>query len=300
MLHTNDFDFSKTAVIKPPFQELQNKEITRKFTRFVIDSRDRNMDLYPSPSQYEIELDDDIEEVTSAEIVLVDMPFPSYLINEHNNLMRVTVANVVHNIRVDVGDYNETALANALSSSLNAVSTGALFEIVYNPIKDNYNIWSNVEVTLTFQAPRQGVKPAQYLADTIGKVLGFSPKIYTSTSGLGTSPTNGYAYVIKAEYRKNFTDHRYVVLHMDQMNVNRSSNNVIMKSFALVHPRITNISYLSTMNRLTKTFNPPIARLYKLRLTFRDYYGNIYDFQNQDHRIEIMFESRKHIQRYMP
>ena len=50
---------------------------------------------------------------------------------------------------------------------------------------------------------------------------------------------------------------------------------------------------------IKKTFNPPQARLTRIRLTFYDVYGNLYDFQNQDHGIEFNIELFKMQRRYM-
>jgi hypothetical protein len=57
--------------------------------------------------------------------------------------------------------------------------------------------------------------------------------------------------------------------------------------------------YESNNRVIKKSFNPPQARLARIRLSFYDVYGNLYDFQNQDHVIEFNIELFKMQRRYM-
>jgi hypothetical protein len=40
-----------------------------------------------------------------------------------------------------------------------------------------------------------------------------------------------------------------------------------------------------------KTYSAPVARVARVGVRFTDYSGNEYDFQGQDHRLELVFAS---------
>ena len=66
-------------IIKPP--ELKTSDIPKRYYRYVIDSRDRNLSHFPDPNKYEIKLSEDIHDVQSVELLSFDVPFTKYLIN---------------------------------------------------------------------------------------------------------------------------------------------------------------------------------------------------------------------------
>ena len=84
----NKYDFSTTPIIKPPTQQerdnfTNNSLITQKL--IMIDSRDRNTNLYKNNNDFIIELDEPIDDVYEVELVSANMPINSYNINQHNN-----------------------------------------------------------------------------------------------------------------------------------------------------------------------------------------------------------------------
>lgn len=285
----NTFDYSLSAVIKPPFEDVTNREIKHKQTRIVVDSRDRDIFHFPTPAHYEVSFDDDIEEVTSADIVAVDVPFSAYMINVNNNALHVSFDSGVSTqaVSIEPGDYTHSELRHAVESALNALGT-ATFEVTYSSLKDNYTIWSDRSFSLIF-VDRKG---------TMARVLGLSDKKNYVSTIEGSSPS-GLVNVIKGEFRKNFENHKYLVLSIEQMKLNHSANSVLHNSVALVPRNYNSLNIYSPVANVRKTFNPPIARLSKLRITFKDFDGNLYDFQNHDHRLEIIFESHKHMSRYI-
>ena len=93
----NKYDFSTTPVIKPPTQQerdnfTNNSLITQKL--IMIDSRDRNTNLYKNNNDFIIELDEPIDDVYEVELVSANMPINSYNINEHNNRLYFFVNSV--------------------------------------------------------------------------------------------------------------------------------------------------------------------------------------------------------------
>jgi hypothetical protein len=284
-----NFDFAKTAVIKPPFEEFKNKEISNKLTRILIDSRDRNVDIFPSPSCYEIQLDEEIEDVTSAEVLVIDVPFSTYLINLNNNKLSISSgssANVM--VVLPVGDFTGPSLASAIQSSLNK-QIGSSFNVLYDIVRDNFTFSSDQPFQFHFKTHNPSYP------SNLCKVLGFQFK--DMSSEIVEEDDYGYTNFLLSTHRKDFNDNKYIVLHIEQISLNYSNNTTTNKSLVLIPPSYMTLNH-STITPIKKFFNPPIGRLTKLRLTFKDYYGNLYDFQNHDHRIDLLFESNKHLRRF--
>lgn len=283
-MNLSTIDFSNTSVIRPPFEQFKNKEIKRKQTRFIIDSRTRDRNLYPDPSQYVINLDDPIEDVTSAQITTYNIPLEAYMVNKYNNNLFIKMNNTHFLINISVGDYDAVSLERELERSINIQQNVLHFSVVYCHIKDNYIFNADGPFQLVFSDTK-----GLYTNGTIGKVIGFGPDTYSSSFVDGR-------YTLQSRYKKNFSEQKYAILHIEQMSLHHSESDIINKCFNIVQPLIA--TFTTQCNQPIKYFNPPIARLTKLKLTFRDFNGNLYDFQNHDHRIDILFESNKHLRKF--
>jgi hypothetical protein len=284
------FDFAKTALIKPPFEDFKNKEVGNKFTRVIIDSRDRNTSIFPTPSTYDVELDEELEDVTAVEILVMDVPFSTYLINNSNNKLTIVHGtgsqfDQVRTVSITPGDYDGTQFASSVRSAINT-QTSMLMDVLYNPIQDNFVFSSTSAFKITLST---------FPTSNLYKVLGLDQQEHPSK--LGPPNASGHTNFVWSKYRKDFSDNKYIIMNVEQISLNVSRNTIINKSLALIPARYSALNHFSA-TPIKKFFNPPIGRLTKLRLSFRDYYGNYYDFQNQDHRLDIMFESNKHLRRY--
>lgn len=266
-LDHNSFDFKNSELIKPPFDQPKNKEISLKYTKVVIDSRDRDINLFPTPAKYTITLDSEIEEVLSGEVTCIDVPLSGYIVNNYNN--KVNLANVEYIL--ENGNYDPEGLALMLTSVFNSLCT-----VTYDKIIDKLK-WNGAG-QITFDTDS--------ISSATARLLGFNPgsKIELPT----TSPN-----------RINLNVNNYIVMTIEAFSINMSSNNILDRTTALLAPNVSMLTFFSIHNLIKKYFNPIIPKLDKIRVSFTDYYGNPYDFQNHDHRIEILFESRKQLGRYM-
>ena len=271
-LDSASFNFKDTALIRPPFEEPKNKLDGHKYTRIVVDSRDRDRTLFPSPNKYEIELDTDVQDVVSGEVVIKEIPLSAYTINSHNNSF------LFNGVLVSLpqGHYDAVTLTPVLEAAL-----GGTLSIVYSAITEKYT-WSsgsgsNSPFTIAFTEANMSA---------IALILGFVPgSSNTSNNGILVSP-----------FCLNFAVDHYCVLRVAHFTINNSINPVLHKSTALIGQR--DISTLRTMQPIKKYFNPIIARMTKLSISFTDFYGNPYDFHNKDHRLEILLESKKILTKY--
>jgi len=275
-LDATTYDFSRTAIIKPPFQEPKNAEVGHSHTRVVIDSRDRDRSLYPTPSQYKIDLESDIQEVTSAELLVKEIPvWANFLINKNNSSLSWSIGLGSEPQQTTILYNGNCATPGDLVALLNESfqGTGFLFNMVSRT--NQITILNNLG-PFTF-----------YFDDKsdLALILGFPPK---------TVASDGDQLI--STFSLNLLPNKYVILTLDpQFSVNKSKNPVLHNSTALIS---CNEWKNLTLPPVKKTFNPPINRLTRVDVKMTDYYGNLFDFQNQDHRLEILFESKKHLLKY--
>lgn len=280
-MEPTDEEYVNHAIIKPP-DNFPNLETNKRNTRFVVDSRNRDIKLFPSPAQYEIIFDDDIDDVLSAKLVCADIPFSTYLINMYFNTLYMTMNGTSYKVVLDRGDYTPQQLAAAIENAINNLVTADDFTVTYTSSTDKFSIAAKYEFSINFDVP-----------NSLCYLLGFSKKLYTSAT-VGTLP---YTHVLSADFRRNFNYCNYIVMSLEQFDANKSVYNLLSKSFAIIPRKYTDLN-ISDKSQIIKNFSPSIPRLNKLRVKFYDPYGNLYDFQNHDHRYEIVFTSFKQKRRY--
>ena len=274
------FDYDSSTIIKPLTTNFdQAHRLSMRTTPVIINSADRNVDVYTTPADYVTELFEDIQDVVSVELKLAVLSFNPYNVTMNNNKLRINTTN----IQVPVGIHTGQSLA----SFLNAMPPPAAdWQVTYDGITQHL-MFSSSEV---FQLV--GSSNNTYLAGYVHRVLGFGPKtsqaIYDATRG---------AYILESQYILDLTPNNTIVMNIDAMNVKQSANNVFNKSFGIIPDKFVD-KQLGDVYSVKKTFNPPLARIDRLHIRFQDIWGNKYDFQNRDHILEFNFESQRNIRKY--
>jgi len=280
--------YYESAIIPPPKKESIN--IVDKYYRYVIDSRDRNTQLYPLPSEYTIELDEDVTDVKSIELLVADIPFSRYMIHDNNNVLNFMMGDEVEKEAIiRPGNYTENELGVEVERQLNIVGNGD-FSVTYEETTNKYIITNMSKFTLLFKGdPYQhttNVFDFKYRKKTMARLLGFhndDAESFTSGTGL---------WGVKSMYARNFSSERYMVMKIQQVDLNKSLNKPLQSSFCIINnPNEPISNYYDHV--MKKNLSKPITSLKKLRISFYDYYGNLYDFQNHDHRLEIVFGTLK-------
>jgi len=271
-------EYVKNAVIPPP--ETSGEVV--KYTRIAVDSKDRKKDLHPYPNSYEIKLPDEYSDVISAKLINADIPMSLYLVNKYFDTITLFINNTTYDVALEHGDYNEADFATMVTSKLNEVITDN-FAVTYSLRKDGFVFASKLPFSLIF-----GSKP-----NSLDALLGFKKQQYNSIS-IGSTP---YTHVVSSEYRKNFSYNNCVIMYIDQFDTYHSPTNEMDHCFAIL-PSVYNNLSISDHPELIKTFSPPIPRLTRLIVKFLDRYGNPYDFQNMEHRYEIILTSHKQARKY--
>jgi hypothetical protein len=266
-----------------------NYVITSK--TIIIDSKDRDMQLFPDAASYELPLLEEIQDVTTLELLSADVPMASYIVTTHNNQIVVTcdASPIAYIAYLDVGDYTPMELAQEVQAKLNIAVSSLdlnLFRVTYATRTDNYIVRCKRPFALYFEDPRKRGYP---MPNGAARVLGFGAHTYASHTSIADDAL--YPQCIQAPFRRDFTSDRYAILHIDPAYVNYNPmNNAIDKSFAII-PRDSMSCNITSNETNKKEFKPPVAKFAKVRITFLDTYGEPYDFQNRDHRLELRFSS---------
>ena len=272
-----DNDYARYSVIKPPAEFFGDNQ---KITRLVIDSRVRDVSLFPNPNDYEVPFEDDINDVISAQLVYIDVPFVNYLINKYFNQLLVSIGGTDYTVTLMTGDYTDATLLTELQNQLDVSLGSGTITVVYVARTDSYSFSSVNPFTFKFVGQQ----------NTLAMLLGFDRSKNYNSSGSGP-------YTLASSFRRNLNYNNYIIMDMDQFDVLKSIDRDLNRSFAMI-PRIYDNLNLSDKPKYVKYFSPTIPRLNKLRVRFYDRYGNPYDFQNQDHRFEIEVKSFKQKRKY--
>lgn len=273
---TTDADYYKYAVIKPPAVDGDNEKVTR----LIIDSRVRNVDLYPNPNDYELLLDDDINDVVSAQLIYAQFYMNGYLIDSYFNTLYIEYDATVYAVKLSEGNYNITELKDELENKFNSVLGAGVMTVTYIKNLDKYVFTktSGGEFKIKFKGH----------SNNLALLLGFcDKKDYESTNSVITAP-----------FRINLEFNNYLIMDIEQFDLLKSSDSELNRTFAIL-PRTLLTMNVADQFIYVKRFTPPIPRLTKLRIKIYDRFGNKYDFQNRDHHFELVIKSFKHKRKYL-
>ena len=283
-LSLKDNPYYESSVIPPPKKDSINR--VDKYYRYVIDSRDRNTQLYPSPSKYTVELDEDITDVNSVELLVVDVPFSRYLVHENNNVLHFeSNGGIVDEIVIEPGDYSEEELAVEMSNRFTEKTHP--INVLYNNSRKKYTFThsSNSFKFLFRGNPYQHTNnnnDYKYKKNTIAKLLGFRNE---DVEAQYNNNTNIWEAI--SPFTKNLTPDNYIVLKIKDVTLNKSQAMTTHSSFCVVNNPSNKISNYSD-HVLKKNLSPVIQSMKKISISFYDYDGNLYNFQNHDHRLELV------------
>jgi hypothetical protein len=281
VINYDTFDFKNSTVIEPKSNKFTESTSNKSY---IVSSSERDLSLYPSPSSYVVPMIQDFLDVLSFSLIVHNIPFNPYNITKNNNQLFVELNGVSYSITIPPGKYDPGDLTTRLTAALSSATGESSWSVIYDDVKLHFifGVGNGGSFRLVNNV---GVKPT-YPQNSILKRLGFPCGIIASINGVAEST---YASDI-------FDENDTIVVYIDTMQVNMGeSSSVFNRSFAVLHKNM----YESNNRVIKKSFNPPQARLARIRLSFYDVYGNLYDFQNQDHVIEFNIELFKMQRRYM-
>lgn len=289
-------------IIKPP--ELNIKK-GKESIRFVVDSRDRDYNLYPNPNNYVIPLTNEIRGVTSIELVKGCIPNSQYNINHTNNTLHYKLEDNCELIcqEIPVGNYT----VSELESELNTIFSGIL-AFVYISKTKKFNIKATNKIELIFKncackkcndnsdkkckfccsyQKKEYIKSYDssmqiYHQTTIGPVLGFPPDNLIIEGGESKLAPN----IV------NIDTCKYVILAITELNKLKSNTDCIHDAYTIIpfdcgaSCALINASTSPNMSDV-KNYNPPKSKFTKLTIKFLNYDGSLYDFNGVDHVLDF-------------
>ncbi len=276
----------------------QNQTATATATkerRILIDSRDRNRSVHPFPSEYEVRLDDDIDDVVAIRLVNASVPFSGYPINEPSRLLRVLVEVTTNNttnvvplsVALRPGAYDDIDdLVDMLKASFEAAvsGSGVAFDVIADNPRSSLVVRCTHMFSVLFETPAEA---------RLASVLGFAHGARYPAVQVGAAE-----FIVTAPFRCNLDGDPYVVMALSPTaEVLISANNSSNRAFAVIH-RDSSVLSSGTYEKYEKRWSTPIAKVAKVGVRFTDYFGQLYDFQNQDHHFELVvtsIERRKYL-----
>ena len=117
-----------------------------KYEDVIIDSRDRNITIDEDPSKYTINLERDISNIISIELISAEIPNVEYITNENNNLIHFKEATSTLVATIPIGNYTLSTLVTAIQTQMIAVG-GSTYTVAINDFQ-------RVTETFTADTPR--------------------------------------------------------------------------------------------------------------------------------------------------
>jgi len=259
-----------------------------------IDSNDRDIERWPSASEFEINCPQNYTNVESLRLSSIMLPNFFYNISEQlrTNKMIVELSGTHYNIKLDDGYYNYTQLATALQSKLQVQQPN--FSVNYNSVNRKFTfIDSSNQFAFRFDLPnsyncaKDNYKTDVYAQHSnwgLGYILGFDKKIYTDSSNTIVSPNpsdleqNKCIYIELEKYNK--CDEIKPFLYY---NYNNANSGIVNSAFAKIpiysfqdNKGLVNDGYFENISY----YQPPIDKIAKLKLKFRYHNGMLVDFHN--------------------
>jgi hypothetical protein len=269
IIEKNDTLLEDHAIIPPPPIRSKHKQKTDIY-KIIIDSRDRNIILYPSPAKYSVKLDTPINDVVGIQLSDYNIPFSRTIINNTNKILKYSIdAGVtIKSVTLIEGNLTGDELALELKTELDSDITS----VTYDPKTDKLSFKCiNNNFKLIFSNSIND-------KNNLYSILGFLPIDYQASTFTGGS----YIY---APYMVNLDADNYLIMKLENAITNISNNDTINKSFAIIKNSILSDELIK------KNFNPPLNNFSTFNIEFCDYYGNLIDFNNREHRLEFQIET---------
>ena len=291
---TNKF-FEDHSLIQPP-ELSRTSDIKRQYFRYIIDSRDRNLAHFPNPNKYQLKLTEDVTDVESVELVSYDIPFTQYMITEGQNTFEVLLSDGVSlTARIAPGDYNLNEITTELNNQLGGVVAFSSSTVDGKLRIRSMNSSGKILCAGEYMNKNDYETPSPTYANNLYKTLGLPPTDFEFTTDDTVFP-----------YRLDNRLSKYMVMNLGQTSLNFSENATTNSSFAVIKKDNFDGRFLDSPGAgklihnspYIKYYNLPLASLQNLKIEFVDYNGDLYDFQNQDHLVELIFTCYKNQRKY--
>jgi hypothetical protein len=263
-----------------------------------IDSNDRDIERWPSASEFEINCPQNYNNVESLRLSSINLPNFFYNISEQlrTNKMIIEFNGAPHVITLEDGYYNYTQLQIALETELQAIQSESVFEVSYNSITRKFTFLNDsnqfifrFDLPNSYDCSKTNYKTDVYAQHSnwgLGYILGFDKKKYTSNQSslniVSPNPSdledNKCIYIELEKYNK--CDEIKPFLYY---NYNNANSGIVNSAFAKIpiypfqdNKGLVNDGYFENISY----YQPPIDKIAKFKLKFRYHNGMLVDFHN--------------------
>ena len=262
-----------------------------------IDSNDRDIERWPSASEFEINCPQNYNNVESLRLSSINLPNFFYNISEQLRTNKMIIEfNGSHVITLEDGYYNYTQLQIALETELQAIQSESVFEVSYNSITRKFTFLNDsnqfifrFDLPNSYDCSKTNYKTDVYAQHSnwgLGYILGFDKKKYTSNPSsiniVSPNPSdledNKCIYIELEKYNK--CDEIKPFLYY---NYNNANSGIVNSAFAKIpiypfqdNKGLVNDGYFENISY----YQPPIDKIAKFKLKFRYHNGMLVDFHN--------------------
>lgn len=257
-----------------------------------VDSRDRDMTMFPSSGEYTVKLPRVYANVEKVELLDVQLPMSFYVFDQSNSSITTslyssggTVLEATEIVTIPYGNYTNTTLVAALQTALNAAFVaqgGVRFTVTLDTTTLLITFTNDLGLYMEFDTTDAGTGATDW---GLGYHLGFDRDAITSRATTITTPNTA-----------NLNPVTYVYLDIDPLNHLDISGRggtpgVQRHAFAKIPlPDVSfNIVYLDskTMSMPPAMLAPPVAKLERLRIKWKKYDGDVLNFNDTEHSFQL-------------
>ena len=300
------------SINNPLIKTSHNLVLDRKI--LLIDSDDRDIERWPSASEFEINCPQIYNNIESLRLSNIMLPNFYYNISEQlqTNKMIVTISgsSTLNVITLEDGCYNYTQLQDALRIKFKAISNdfNDYFDVCYNPINRKFTFLYTqnhaAAFNFRFDLPNNyDCSKVSYKTDVyaqhsnwgLGYILGFDKKKYTSSSFHDNGNTGHTHERLFAPNPCDLEDNKCIYIELEKFNkcdeikpflyynYSNTSSGIVNSAFAKIpiylfqdNKGLVNDGYFENVSY----YQPPIDKIAKFKLKFRYHNGMLVDFNN--------------------
>lgn len=323
-------EFARHAIIEPP--AIKTRDIETRSVRVLVDSRDRDRGRYPSASSYTVDVPEDVRDVISVELISYDVPFSDYNITNKNNVLHTayqqegqTDYDPPELIVVPPGKYTPEQLAKVLNNGTN-YNTHPTDQPPFVDFNDDMDRVDPLFMDVVASRPHHIPIAFWYDQKTLKMYIRF--ECFESAEGGGVvhrgnvkfmfgepnsiGPTLGYRaedmYVyhtpnpyippLVPDHPVNLKPENYIVLYLEAAKRYMSTNHKTHQSFAMIRRNNDENGAYVLAPSVRKRFPAALPALKQIKLSFKTYDGSLYDFQNKEHTLELVYVCYKQTRDY--
>ena len=247
----------------------------------MVNSLDRDQNVYPLPTQMRLKLPRLYKNVERIDIVQVKFFCGLYAISaaRKNTTLTVDVSGSSYTVTIPDGTYNLSQLMASLQAALRSVTGESSFTVTFNPIVGRVTIAAAVVFSLPFQSSLPSFNQAAYSEWGLGWNLGWggqptdTPVALSQTADHFPRINDDYIYL-----QMNDTEHMNEIDHTDVEKTGKTQDSTGQVAHYFGKLLLNNFGcWAQTFVEAPKTFKPVLGRLERLNFTWTDRHGQVLD-----------------------